>query len=61
LNQFNTNYAKEKKLVDFPPDFESTKCKAILFDLALGECEFPNLEARKKTKAGGGWLNFWRS
>ena len=49
-----------KHLISFPPDFESIQCKPLLFDLALGECEFPSLEQKKKTAAKGFW-GFWKS
>jgi len=57
LNEFEFDFEKNKHLVPFPPDFEAIKCKPLLFDLALGECSFPSLEARKKTK--GGTAGFW--
>jgi len=55
INEFDFEFAKEKHLVAFPPDFEAVKCKPILFDLALGECTFPSLENRKKAKSSGFW------
>lgn len=57
LNKFDQTFAKEKKLIALPPDFEPVTAKPLLFDLALEDCEFPNLEERKKSK---GWLSFWR-
>jgi len=60
LNEFDFDFEKNKHLVAFPPDFEAIKCKPLLFDLALAECEFPVLEARKKGKgtAAGFWSLF---
>jgi len=57
LNSINYNFSVHKELVPFPPDFEAIKCKPLLFDLALNECEFPSLESRKKSKSG--FWNFW--
>jgi len=60
LNSFDDRFAKEKKLTVFPPSLEPLKPKPFLFDLALGECEFPNLEARMKTNKSGFWGLFSR-
>lgn len=64
LNEFDPSFATNKQLVNFPPEFESVRCKAILFDLAFEHCEFPNLEARKKpqaqTQGSGIWSWFGR-
>jgi hypothetical protein len=63
MNDVNYKYSSETaaatttSLISFPPDFEAIKCKPLLFDLALNECQFPSLEARKKSK--GGFWNFW--
>jgi len=58
INRFDYSYANSKHLITFPPQFESTKCKPLFFDLAFSGVEFPSLEARKKGK--GGWFGFWR-
>jgi hypothetical protein len=60
MNKFEATFAQEKLLIAFPPDFEAVKCKPLLFDLALGECEFPDLENRKKPKGTGFWGFFQR-
>lgn len=54
LNHFDLNSA-HSAIISFPPDFEPVQCKPTLFDLALTECHFPDLEARKKSKGGWGW------
>ncbi len=58
INRFDYSFASSKHLITFPPQFESTKCKPLFFDLAFSRVEFPSLEARKKSK--GGWFGFWR-
>lgn len=64
LNVFDSSFLADKHLTDFPPHLEAIPCKPLLFDLALNDCTFPNLEARKKpqsTKSGGWGFGFWRS
>jgi signal recognition particle subunit SRP68 len=58
MKKFDASFVKNKQLIAFPPEFEPIKCKTLLFDLALGACEFPSLEARKKSKSG--FFSFWR-
>lgn len=58
MEKFDFSFAKNKHLISFPPDLEPIKCKPLLFDIALTECEFPSLESRKKTKSS--WFGFWR-
>ena len=48
LSEFDSSYATSKQLIPFPPNFEPIKCKPVLFDLALLDCTFPNLDARKQ-------------
>lgn len=50
------------KLIDFPPALRPIACKPLLFDIALNNIEFPDLDekAGKKGKSGegGGWLGW---
>lgn len=43
------------------PSLTCIACKPLLFDLALNDCTFPNLEARKKaaSQKGGGFFGFF--
>lgn len=59
LNLFESFATKDRKLIEFPPEFEAITCKPVVFDLANAACEFPSLEARKKPKGGSFW-SFWR-
>ena len=49
--------AKPEYLVDFPPDFETTPCKPLLFDIARNQVRGPDLSARIKGKGGSGYLS----
>jgi len=55
LNVFER--AKPEYLVDFPPDFETTPCKPLLFDIARNQVRGPDLSARIKGKGGSGYLS----
>lgn len=57
LDRFDGSFAKRKELISFPPDFEAAKCKPLLFDLALSECDFPNLDSRKAARS---FWSFWK-
>jgi len=50
-------YARPQNLAPFPPKFQATACKPILFDLVDREFEFPmeSLEAKGQQKAAWGW------
>jgi len=64
LSTFDSSFLADKHLTDFPPNLEAIPCKPLLFDLALNDCTFPNLEERKKAasqKTGGGFFGFWRT
>ena len=41
-------------LIPFPPEFATTPCKPLLFDIARNELTGPDLSARTKSAKGGG-------
>ncbi|EFA86822.1 signal recognition particle 68 kDa subunit [Heterostelium album PN500] len=49
LDNFDTSFLAEKRLVEFPPPLQPAPTKPLFFDLAFNQCQFPSLEARKKS------------
>jgi len=57
---------KKSDLIQFPPDFQPTHVKPLLFDLALSHIKMPSIEDKLETKAKGGAIAgvlgwFWGS
>ncbi|GAM24518.1 hypothetical protein SAMD00019534_076930 [Acytostelium subglobosum LB1] len=57
LDNFDTGFLAEKRLVDCPP-LQPVPTKPLFFDLAFNQCQFPSLEARKKATSKG-LFGFW--
>eukprot|EP01132_Coremiostelium_polycephalum_P005814 gene5814-7232_t len=59
LDNYDSSFLAEKKLVDYPPPLEPVSVKPLFFDLAFNSVQFPSLEARKKAASKGGLFGFW--
>eukprot|EP01121_Diplochlamys_sp_Union-15-3_P005142 TRINITY_DN15494_c0_g1_i1.p1 TRINITY_DN15494_c0_g1~~TRINITY_DN15494_c0_g1_i1.p1 ORF type:complete len:350 (+),score=60.49 TRINITY_DN15494_c0_g1_i1:218-1267(+) len=57
IDKYDSSFLERKKLVNFPPEYQVIFCKAVLFDVALEMCQFPDLEDRKKPAKSGGWFS----
>jgi len=58
LDTYDASFLAEKHLIDFPPKLEPIPVKPLLFDLAIRDLTFPNLEARKNPRKS--FFGFWR-
>eukprot|EP01105_Mastigella_eilhardi_P017742 TRINITY_DN4091_c0_g1_i1.p1 TRINITY_DN4091_c0_g1~~TRINITY_DN4091_c0_g1_i1.p1 ORF type:complete len:483 (-),score=149.29 TRINITY_DN4091_c0_g1_i1:1148-2596(-) len=58
--EFDTRFVERRRLAELPPRARGVGCDPLVFDLALGKCEYPSLEARKKPARTGFFSSFWR-
>lgn len=51
-------YKVSDNLVPFPPDFQATPAKPVLFDLAYNSVDYPDITGRLPSQSKG-WLGGW--
>jgi len=61
IDQYELAFSNGKPyIVAFPPEFEPTPCKPLLFDMAWNSTQFPPLKERMKEKKKGFLSSLWR-
>eukprot|EP01130_Rhizamoeba_saxonica_P011921 TRINITY_DN4979_c0_g1_i1.p1 TRINITY_DN4979_c0_g1~~TRINITY_DN4979_c0_g1_i1.p1 ORF type:complete len:541 (+),score=150.13 TRINITY_DN4979_c0_g1_i1:52-1674(+) len=52
IQEYDSSFLEENRLVDFPPSFEAIPCMPVLFDIALGNIPVPDLSEKKEAPKG---------